>query len=507
MSAIRKLAGQTAIYGLSSIIARFLNFLLTPLYTSKGVFPPAEYGVITALYAWAAFLNIVLTFGMETAYFRYSTQPEVVPPGGDQQARRDRSVYPSAFFAISSIAVPFMVLCALLASPISRGIGYPGHTNSILMLVVILGVDALTAIPMARLRQQGRAWRFAMVNLVSVAVNIGLNLFFIAYLMKGYGSGRSDWFIDNLYHPSFGIGYVFLANVIASLVKFIMLLPTMPFFAKVDRPMLRHMFTFAAPLMVAGLAGMVNETSDRILLKYLLPDDVADEQIGIYGACYKLAILITLFIQAFRFAAEPFFFSHAGEKDSRSTFARIMNLFVAFCMSAFLVVMLYLDIFKYFIPNPAYWEGLRAVPILMLANVFLGIYYNQSVWYKLSDRTRAGSMIALAGALITVLLNLWWIPLMGYMGSAWATLCCYAGMALISYKMGQRFWPVPYNVGRILLYMGGGVALWWAASAMIANVTMPSAVHQVLRLAALLIFLALVWKLERPLEALQRSRR
>jgi O-antigen/teichoic acid export membrane protein len=257
--------------------------------------------------------------------------------------------------------------------------------------------------------------------------------------------------------------------VLSSGVKFLLLTPRMPFFAGFDKKVLRPMLIFAAPLMVAGLAGMVNETIDRILLKYLLPAGIADEQIGIYGACYKLAILITLFIQAFRFAAEPFFFSHAKEKNSRETFARIMNLFVAVCMGAFLLVMLFIDVFKWFIPNPAYHEGLRVVPILMLANVFLGIYYNQSVWYKLTDRTKAGSTISVIGAVITLVLLFVLVPHLGYMGAAWTTLACYFSMAVISYVWGQRHYPIPYNVSRVLLYMAGAVVLWWGSEQLVLD--------------------------------------
>jgi O-antigen/teichoic acid export membrane protein len=238
---------------------------------------------------------------------------------------------------------------------------------------------------------------------------------------------------------------------------------------------------------------MVNETADRVILKYLLPADVADAEIGIYGACYKLAVLITLFIQAFRMGAEPFFFSHAKEKDSRETFARIMNVFVAVCMSAFLVVMLFLDLFKWFIPNPAYHEGLRVVPILMLANVFLGIYYNQSVWYKLTDRPRVGSTISMIGAAISIVLLFALIPSLGYMGAAWATFICYASMAVISYAWGQRHYPIPYNVRRVLLYMAGAVVLWWGCE----QVPLEGVARYAVRSAVLLVFLAMVWRKER----------
>lgn len=484
MSVLRKLAGQTAIYGISSIAARFLNYLLTPLYTSKGVFPPAEYGVITALYAWTAFLNVVLTYGMETTFFRFSNKDP-------QQAPR---IYATAAYALTLTSSAFMVLGSVFAAGIATGIGYPAHAASVLMLVLIIGIDALTAVPMARLRQQGRAWRFAAINLVNVAVNIGGNLFFLAYCLPKYNAGETNALIDAVYDPAFGVGYVFLANLIASGVKLLLLLPEWPpVKLGIDKRMLRSMLVFGAPLLVAGLAGMINETADRVLMKHLLPAATADAQIGIYGACYKLAILITLFIQAFRFAAEPFFFSHAQEANSRDTFARIMNVFVAVCMGAFLLVMLFLDLFKHFIPNEVYWSGLVVVPILMLANVFLGIYYNQSVWYKLSDRTRAGGAIALIGAAITLVLLLWWIPRWGYLGAAWATFVCYASMAVISYLWGQKHYPVPYNVSRILGYMAFGVLAWWGCEQLPLEGMMKYGVRAIV----FIVYLSAVWRKEK----------
>ncbi|MBP6642028.1 MAG: polysaccharide biosynthesis C-terminal domain-containing protein, partial [Flavobacteriales bacterium] len=328
--------------------------------------------------------------------------------------------------------------------------------------------------------------------ILSVLVNVVLNLFIFLYCMKKFNAGETNAVIDAVYDPSFGLGYVFLINLISTGVKLVILLPEWPPFKAFSKTLLRTLLAFGAPLMVAGLAGMVNETADRIILKYLLPEDIADAQIGIYGACYKLAVLITLFIQAFRMGAEPFFFSHAKEKNSRETFATIMNIFVAVCMSAFLVVMLFIDLFKWFIPNPAYHEGLRVVPILMLANVFLGIYYNQSVWYKLTDRTRTGGTIALIGAGITIAVNFALIPIIGYMGSAWATLACYAGMAMISYAWGQKHYPIPYNVSRVLLYMAGAVVLWWA----VESSGFEGTVGYVIRSVALGLFLFIAWRNE-----------
>ncbi len=487
MSALRKLAGQTAIYGLSSIVARFLNFLLVPLYTSKFVFEPAEYGVVTALYSWTALLNVVLTFGFETTFFRFASKDHVKDNDGG------RALYSTATWGLFFPALVFMLLGGLFSTQLADGLQFGAYASSVLMLVMIIGIDAMTAIPMARLRQQGRPWKYAFINLLSVGVNIGLSLFFLLYCMKRYNMGESNALIEAVYDPGLGVGYVFVINLVSTAVKLLVLLPSWPSLKAMDKDLLRAMAAFGAPLMIAGLAGMVNETADRVILKYLLPPDVADAEIGIYGACYKLAVLITLFIQAFRMGAEPFFFSHAKEKNSAATFARIMNIFVAVCMSAFLVVMLFLDLFKWFIPNPAFHEGLRVVPILMLANVFLGIYYNQSVWYKLTDRPRVGSTISLIGAAITIALLFALIPSLGYMGAAWATLICYASMAMISYVWGQRHYPIPYDVTRILLYMAGAVVLWWGCEQMALEGT----VKYVLRATALLIFLGAMWRLEK----------
>ena len=505
MSALRKLAGQTAIYGLSSIVARFLNFLLVPLYTSQFVFEPAEYGVVTALYSWTALLNVVLTFGFETAYFRFASREGHSSPlpgrgaGGEGHSSlslgegRGEALYSTATWGLFFPALAFMLFGGIFSRQLADVLHYGAYASSVLMLVVIIGIDAITAIPMARLRQEGRPWKYAFINLLSVAVNIGLSLFFLLYCMKRYNMGESIALIEAVYDPSLGVGYVFAINLASTAVKLLVLLPSWPAFGGFNRDLLRAMLAFGAPLMIAGLAGMVNETADRVILKYLLPVDVADAEIGIYGACYKLAVLITLFIQAFRMGAEPFFFSHAKEKNSRETFARIMNIFVAVCMSAFLVVMLFLDLFKWFIPNPAYHEGLRVVPILMLANVFLGIYYNQSVWYKLTDRPRVGSTISLIGAAITIVLLFALIPSLGYMGAAWATFICYFSMAAISYAWGQRHYPIPYNVSRVLLYMAGAVVLWWGAE----QLAVEGGVKYVVRAAALFIFLGVTWRLEK----------
>jgi O-antigen/teichoic acid export membrane protein len=488
MSVLRKLAGQTAIYGASSIVARFLNYLLTPLYTSRGVFAPAAFGVVTALYAWTAFLNVVLTYGMETTFFRFATKH-----------RDNPRIFATSAWLLAFTSTAFIALGLHFSSAIAAAISYPEHVLSVRLLIAIIGVEAATTVPLANLRLKERPWKFAGVNILSVVVTVLGNLFIFLYCKPRFDAGNANALVQAVYDPAIGVGYVFLINLIGSAVKFLLLLPEWPAphlgrkDAGFDAKLLRPMLAFGLPLLVAGLAGMTNETADRVLMKHLLPADVADAQIGIYGASYKLAILITLFIQAFRFAAEPFFFSHAKEKDSRQTFARIMNIFVAVCMGAFLVVMLFLDLFRWFIPNPAYWPGLVVVPILMMANVFLGIYYNQSVWYKLSDRTRAGGTISLIGAAITLTLLFWWIPVFGYLGAAWATFICYAAMAVVSYVWGQKHYPIPYNVRRVLGYMAAGVFLWWACE----QLPLEGALKYALRAVVFLGFLATAWKLER----------
>jgi O-antigen/teichoic acid export membrane protein len=487
MSVLRKLAGQTAIYGASSIVARFLNYLLTPLYTSRGVFAPAAFGVVTALYAWTAFLNVVLTFGMETTFFRFATKH-----------RDDPRIFATSAWLLALTSTVFIALGLLFAKSIAVAIDYPEQVFSVRMLIGIIGVEAATAVPLASLRLKERPWKFAGVNILSVLVIVLGNLFVFLYCKPRFDAGLSNALIDAVYSPALGVGYVFLINLVGSVLKFLLLLPEWPSpfrSAKggFDTKLLRPMLAFGLPLLVAGLAGMTNETADRVLMKHLLPADVADAQIGIYGASYKLAILITLFIQAFRFAAEPFFFSHAKERNSGETFARIMNIFVAVCMGAFLLVMLFLDLFKWFIPNPAYWPGLVVVPILMMANVFLGIYYNQSVWYKLSDRTGAGSTISVIGAAITLTLLFWWIPLFGYLGAAWATFICYAAMAVVSYLWGQKHYPIPYNVRRVLGYMASGVFLWWGCE----QLSLEGVPKYALRAVVLAGFLVSAWRLER----------
>lgn len=454
MSVLKKLAGQTAIYGMSSIVARFLNYLLVPLHTV--VFVPQQYGVITEMYAYVAFLIILLTYGMETAFFRFSTK----------ESQEPKTIFSTVLSSLVGSTSMFILMAIVFAQPIADWLMYPDNKEYVVWFAIIVGLDAISSIPLARLRAENKAKTFAGVNIANVIINIGLNAFFLGYCLPLVQEGGSNWLTETFYDPQTGVGYVFIANLIASIVKFFLLSPTMlRGFVKPKLSLLKPMLVYALPLLVAGLAGMMNEMFDRVMLKRLLypilGEDQAMFQLGVYGACYKLSIIISLMIQAFRYAAEPFFFSQEKEAGSKELYAKVMTYFVWVLAGTFLFVMLYIDLFKYFIPNEEYWVGLSVVPILLLANICLGIYYNQSVWYKLTDKTGYGAGLAIFGALVTVVLNLLFIPKYGYVASAWATLACYGSMMFASYMLGRKFYPVPYQVGKLGLLIGSALLLYW----------------------------------------------
>ncbi|HRE73819.1 MAG TPA: oligosaccharide flippase family protein [Flavobacteriales bacterium] len=494
MSVLRKLASQTAIYGLSSIVARFLNYLLTPLHTSKSVFSESEYGVISEMYAYVAFLIIFLTYGMETAFFRFYSKEE----------NDKRSVFTTTFWTLFVSSSLFIFVAVLFSGSIAGLLDYSNHPEYIVWFAVVVGLDALSSIPMAYLRAEGKAMRFAMVNIISVAVNILLNLFFLAYCMPIVKSGNANWLTDTFYNPAIGVGYVFIANLASSIVKFILLSPEIArSFSRFSFSLLEKMLLFGLPLMIAGFAGMINETIDRILLKKILSEplgtDGALAQVGIYSAVYKLSIIITLFIQAFRYAAEPFFFAQEKEKNSGTIYARVMNYFVIVCAVIFLGVMLYIDVLKHFVPNQAYWNALHIVPVLLFANIFLGIYYNQSIWYKLSGRTMYGAWIAVFGAILTLVLNVILIPVFGFVGSAWTTFACYGSMMVLSYFLGRRFYPVPYKVGKVFFYLTMAFAMYYGSTFIPIGWGWERAIIHSFILG---VYMAMIWFIERPLKNL-----
>ncbi|NEV61207.1 oligosaccharide flippase family protein [Thiorhodococcus minor] len=458
MNPLKRLASQTAIYGVSSVFGRFLNYLLVPFLTYS--FAPAEYGVIAEFYAYMGFLAVLLTFGMETGYFRFRSSDEHAP----------EVVYGTVLrFLVVSNAL-FLLAIFLMREPIAELLRHPDSPEYVWWSAAILALDAIGAAAFARLRAENRAARFATLKLIEIGVNVGLTIFFI-YVCRHAHASDPQSLLGQLWIPEIGVGYVFVANLMASLVKLLLLAPQLrDGFRVFDGVLFARLIRYSLPMVVIGFAGIINEMLDRAALKYLLPfdDETNMAQLGIYSACYKLSILMSLFIQAFRYAGEPFFFSYAKQADAGRTYAIVLNWFVICCVFLFLLVTLYIDVFQYFVGS-AYREGLHVVPVLLLANLALGIYVNLSIWYKLTDRTLLGAGVSIIGSLITVGLLLWWVPIYGFEGAAWAHLVCYSSMVLISYVLGRHYYPVPYDVGKVLGYVGLGVGIYlgsgWLQSA------------------------------------------
>lgn len=483
MNPLKKLASQTAIYGLPTIVGRLLNYFLTPLYTY--MYTTSEFGDVTSAYAYVSFLLVFLTYGMETSLFRFS-QTEI----------EKEKVYASALISLLVSSVSFVLIAGLFAIPISETLKFSGHPEYIIWFAIILGCDAFSAIPFARLREQGKAKRFAIIRSLNILINIGLNLFFIWFCKGVHESSDSSFkaFVDCIYNPEIGIGYIFISNLWASVITLLLLTPEIISVKwKMDIDIWKRMMKYGIPLLIAGLAGMTNETLDRTLIPYLLPEEIGKSQNGIYGACYKVAILMTIFIQAFRFAAEPFFFSQSKEKDSKETNAVIMKYFVIICSTIFLGTTMNLDWIQYFV-GADFRKGMDVVPILLLANLFLGVFINQSIWYKLTGQTGYGAILTIFGAIITISLNLYWIPRIGYMGSAWATLICYGSMMIVSYFLGNKHYPVNYDLKRILGYLGLSLTLFFI-SRLIKTETVT--INLLLNNLLLVAFVGFVWKMEK----------
>jgi O-antigen/teichoic acid export membrane protein len=497
MSIAKKLASQTAIYGVSSIVGRVLSYLLVPIYTAH--FAAAEYGIVTGLYAYVSFLNVVFTYGLETTFFRFANRP-----GQDRRELYNRTL---SLLLLSSVVLT--LLLALLARPLLGLLDLPpGHEEYARWVALILGFDAIAALPFARLRLENKARKFAAIRLTNILLYVGLNLFFVVLCPYVMQSASTSWLaglrplVAAVYNPNLGVGYVFLSNLAASALTLVLLgRELLDFrFRWPDLSFLRPLLAYALPLMLMGLAGMVNETLDRILLPRWLPENFYPGlsrlgAVGVYGACYKLSIFMSLVIQAFRYAAEPFFFSQSTEKNSPATFALVLKWFTLCCAFIFVGISLNLSwIGPLFLRRPVYLTGLDVVPILLLANLFLGVYYNLSVWFKLTDKTYFGTYIGAAGAVLTIALNFVLIPVLGYTGSAWATLACYFLMAALCWWLGERHFPVPYPVGRLLLWLLGAVGIVVAGQASIGVLPWPA--HYAVGLLLPLLFLGLVYLVE-----------
>lgn len=487
MSHFKQLANQTAIYGLSSIVGRLLNYLLVPLYTRLLI--PAEYGVVTHFYAFLTFLVVLYAYGMETAYFRFTKQHE-----------DSKKVFHTAQFSLTISSTFFSLLLVLFAPSISSWLGYPNKEIYTYLFASILWFDTLIAIPFAWLRKSNKAIRFASLRLINICVNIGLNLFFLVVL-PGWenSSGLTQKIYSTLYLSGHEVLYIFISNAIASFITLIFLFRKIRINVNfIDLRLLKSMFRYAIPLLIAGMAGMINETLDRIILIPLINDpQVASHQLGIYGACYKLSIIMTLFIQTYRYASEPFFLSREKE-NNREILAQALKYFTIVCSIIFLVVVCYLDFIKYFI-GEKFWEGLHIVPILLIANICLGIFINLSMWYKLSSETYYGAYFAIIGACITIVFNILLVPTMGYTGAAWATLICYASMMILSFYHGQRKYYVPYQTKTIIAYLLQAIFIYLFIEFVVIPLSNGGKwVRVISGTAFILLYTILAWRRERP---------
>ena len=481
MGSVKSLLGQTAIYGLPTIVGRLLNYFLVPLYTSESVFKnPADYGVISELYAWVAFLIILLPLGMETAFFRFFNEKE------DKDA-----VFRSSFITVIGFNIIFFIVLLFASQSIADAMMYSEHPEFIVLLGAIVCVDAIAALPMAKLRSENKALRFSTIHFTAIAVNVGLNLFLMLVVF-------------NPEKPMEGVLFILLANLLASCVK---LVGTYKDFLnlkwKYNKELALEMLRYSFPLIIAGFAGIVNETLDRIMMKPLLiqagnTPEYSLEQVGIYSACYKLAMIVAIFLQAYRYAAEPFFFAQSKNEDRNKVYIKIMNYFVAAVCLVFIGVSLNIDIFKYFIRSEEYWSGLYVVPILLLANVFLGIYYNQSIWYKLSGQTKFGAYIAIGGGAITILVNMIFIPLYGFEASAWATLIVYGLQMVASYLLGQKYYPIKYNLRKFGLYFGLALGLFFIAQIVDMDPNEFTWAKFFFHNSLILLYVFVVWFMEKP---------
>ena len=469
MAGLKSLAKETAIYGVSSIVGRFLNYLLVPVYTIALPASSGGYGVVTNIYAWVALMLVLLTCGMETGFFRFANK------GQDDPMR----VYSTTLLSVSFGSVVFVALGLLFLEPIAGWLEYGEHPWYIGMMMIVVAMDAIQSIPFAYLRYKKRPIKFAALKLLFIFLNIALNLFYYV-ILKG-----ND------------VGYAFLFNLICTSVVMLCMIPELRGFTYVlDRELLKRMLRYSLPLVILGVAGILNQVADKIIFPFVYPDEAeATIQLGIYGAASKIAMIMAMFTQAFRFAYEPFVFGKSKEKDSREMYAQAMKFFIIFTLLAFLAVMFYLDILRHIIGRD-YWDGLRVVPIVMAAEIFMGIYFNLSFWYKLIDETRWGAYFSLTGCTILILMNVFLIPKYGYIACAWAGFTGYGVAMLLSYFVGQKKYPIQYDLKAIGMYVLLAAVLYLAAEYVpIDNIYL----RMVYRTVLLILFIAYVVKRDLPL--------
>lgn len=440
---LKGLAKDTVVYGLSSIVGRFLNWLLVPMYV-RVLATPGEYGIVTNLYGWTALLLALLTFGMETTYFRFANRKD------EQEPMR---VYANSLISVTIISALFACVGFALLQPISTWLGYVAHPEYVGMLIFIVAIDAIMSLPFARLRCEEKAWKFAGIKLANIGLNIALNIFFLIVcpIIHKHSPESIAWF----YRPDYGVGYILVSNVITSIANVAMLNRELRGFAyRIDMQRLRPMLVYAIPILGISIAGILNQSVDKILFPLLFADKAeATTQLGIYGACFKIAVVMVMFIQAYRYAIEPYIFKRSKESDDKSSNAITTLYFTIFALLIYLGVSFYLDdVFKYLV-SPAYYEGLKVVPIVMAGEFLFGLYFNVSFWFKLNDQTYWGTLFTIIGCVLTIAIIVIFVPLYGYMACAWATVVCNSVMLLMSYLIGRKRYPVPYPVRKMTGYV------------------------------------------------------
>lgn len=451
MSQLKKLAGQTAIYGISSILGKTINFLLIPIYTQY--LPIEEVGAFTVIYAFIAFFNVIFTFGMETAFFRFSTGKGMDP----------QRVYGNVQSLIIMTSLSLGALIFFSSGQLANWLGYEGKPHLFQWVALILTIDAIMAIPFAKLRVENQALTFALTKLLNIGLNVAFNIFFIIichHVYQGDFLTSLQPFIGSFYNPSWGVDYILLSNLLANvLILPVLFYLTGKFTFLLDKSYLIPMWHYAVPLLFMGLAGVTNEVFSRGLFEYALPENfyaglTKREAGGVFGANFKLAILMNLIIQAFKYAAEPFFFQQAGNKNNPEIFAKVMHWFIIICSFFMVAVTVNLDVIgPLFLRGEGYGRGLTIVPVLLLGYLFLGIYYNLSIWFKITDKTKYSLYITLVGAVVTLLVIFVLIPVLGFMGAALSTLLSYLTMTIICYIIGQKYYPIPYQTKKGIIYL------------------------------------------------------
>lgn len=490
MANLKTLFKDTALYGMSSIVGRFLNYLLVPLYTAKIAASSGGYGVITNVYAYTALLLVILTFGMETTFFRFVNKEGANP----------MRTYSTVLIMVGSVALLFVALVLAFINPVSSFMGYSAHEEYVAVMAACVAIDAFQCIPFAYLRYKHRPWKFVALKMLFIVLNITLNIVYFVVLPAMYSNPSTHGFAASVYDPNVGVGYVFRLNLFCTaIITFFFWKELTGFRWVFDKILFRKMLSYSWPILFLGITGILNQTADKILFPIVSPGAEGHVQLGIYGAAAKIAMIMAMITQAFRYAYEPFVFGSAKEKGSRDTYAKAMKYFIIFTLLAYLVVVGYLDVLKYIIGRD-YWEGLKVVPVVMAAEIMMGVYFNLSFWYKLIDKTIYGAWFSGVGCVVLVLINVLLIPKYGYMACAWAGVAGYGTAMLLSYFVGQKKYPINYPLKSITVYIC--IAALFTAIMLYTPQSLPKALRLGINTLLIILFVAHIIHYDFPISSL-----